>query len=69
MQQQDHAQACFDALVGAAGIAAEAREITGRQELTDTQSLHFILGYRFGHLSDREAYAACAHRYDVELPA
>lgn len=69
MGQHDHAQACFDALVGAVGITSEAREITGRQDMTDEQALHFILRARFGDLSDREAYAACARRYDVVLPA
>lgn len=67
-QQLDHARTCFDALVGACGITAEAREITNNDSLTDEQALHVILDRRFGHLSDREAYAACARRYDVELP-
>ncbi|MGH8032935.1 MAG: hypothetical protein ACREO8_11380 [Luteimonas sp.] len=68
-QQFDHASACFDALVGAFGITAEAREITNNDALTDEQALHIILERRFGHLSDHDAYTACAARYDVELPA
>ncbi len=65
----DLARACFEALVGAPGITAEAREYRNDDSLTDEQALHVILDARWGHLSDREAYAACARRYDVELPA
>ena len=68
-QQFDHAAACFNALVGASGITAEAREIRNDDSIADEQALHIILEARFGHLSDREAYAACARRYGVELPA
>ena len=69
MSNFDHARACFDALVGASGITSEARDLRNDDSLTDEQALHIILDLRFGHLSDREAYAACARRYDVALPA
>lgn len=65
----DLARACFDALVGAPGITAEAREYRNDNNLTDEQALHVILEARWGHLSDRDAYRACAARYDVALPA
>ena len=68
-QQRDLARESFDALIGAVGITAEARELSGDQSLTDEQALNLILDRRFGHLPERQAHIACAARYDVELPA
>ena len=66
---RDLARERFDALIGAVGITAEAREITNDDSLTDEQALHVILAARWPDLPEREAHIACARRYDVELPA
>jgi len=68
-QQRDLASERFNALVGAFGITAEAREIRNDDSLTDEQALHVILEARWPDLPEREAHEACARRYGVELPA
>lgn len=68
-QQRDLAAERFAALVGAMGITAEAREITGNNALTDEQAVNVIIDARWPDLTEREAHIACAQRYAVELPA
>lgn len=67
--QRDLARENFDALIGAPGITAEAREFRNDNSLTDEQALHIILEARWGHLPERQAHEACARRYDVQLPS
>lgn len=57
------------ALMYAPGILAEAREIRDDDSITPEQALDVIIGARWPDLPEREAYAACAARYDVELEA
>ena len=68
MQQFDHARACFDALVGVTGITSEAREHSGQHDMDDHAAVRYIIGQRWPDLRERDAYAAAARRYDVQLP-
>lgn len=67
-QTLDLATRRFNALVGAVGITAEAREIRNDDSLTDEQAVHVIIAARWPDLPEREAHVACARRYDVVLP-
>lgn len=71
MQNFDHAAASFAVLMGAPGLLAEAREISNDTgyRMTRTQAVHVIIAARWPNLTEREAYAAAARHYDVELPA
>lgn len=71
MQNFDHARASFDALAACPAIRAEAREITNDTgyRMTREQAVNVIIAARWPNLPEREAYAAAARHYDVELPA
>lgn len=69
MQQIDHARASFHALMFAPGLLAEAREHSGQHDMGREQAVGYMVGQRWPDLTEREAYAAAAARYDVELPA
>lgn len=66
-QQFDHASAARHALAANFAIQAEARAVYG-DNLTDQQCLDRVIAARWPDLPEREAYAAAAHRYDVDLP-
>lgn len=67
-QHFDHAAASFEVLMYAPGLLAEAREHSGRHDMSRQQAVGFIIGQRWPNLPEREAYAAAARRYDVALP-
>jgi hypothetical protein len=64
----DHAAASRAALSRSCAIQAEARSVYGDQ-LTADQCLDRVIAARWPNLPEREAYAAAARRYEIELPA
>lgn len=64
----DHATASFQILMNASGVLAEARDVSGRHDMTPAEAVNFIISRRWPDLPEREAFAAMARRYDVELP-
>lgn len=65
----DHAQACFEALMQAPGLLAEAREHSGVLNMPPRHAVGYIIGQRWPHLTERDAFAAAARHYEIELPA
>lgn len=65
----DHAQAAFEALMQAPGLLAEAREHSGIHNLPARHAVGYVIGQRWPHLPEREAFAAAARHYEIELPA
>lgn len=65
----DHAQTSFDALLHAPGLLAEAREHSGILNMPARLAVAYIIGQRWPHLAEREAFAAAARYYEIELPA
>lgn len=64
----DHAAASQAVLSRCCAIQAEARSVYG-DHLTPNQCLARVIAARWPNLPEREAYAAAAHGYEVELPA
>lgn len=65
---QDHAAACARALAANCSIQAEARSVYG-DHLTEQQCLERVVAARWPNLPERDAHAAAAAHYEIDLPA
>lgn len=66
--QLDRAAMMRNALAANESIQAEARSVYGDQ-LADWQCLDRVIAARWPNLHERDAYAAAAFRYEVEVAA